>query len=209
MTTARMARTVFREGAYRLVKRTDRLSLTIEATVYGKRYRISTGETSLPRAQRKLADFMAEVESGYKPKLLVGADEWQLLATALTARARWRAKTRGIPFMLNAPFVYGLMKQAEFRCSISGIAFAKPDRKALEREPWAPSIDRIDPRVGYLRDNVRMVALAANYAMNQWGYDVLLRLSLAVARNANLARPEEEFTAGLVALPPPERYLND
>lgn len=183
--------TVFRNGPYRLVRRSDAQTLSIHATVDGKLYRITTGETSITRAQRKLSDFVTELESGYKPKLLAGADEWHALAAALTARTRWRARSRGVPFMLTAPYVYGLMARAEFRCSVSGIAFAKPERKALEREPWAPSIDRIDPRAGYMPDNVRMVALAANYAMNQWGYDVLLRLSLAVARNSELARPED------------------
>lgn len=183
--------TVFREGPYRLVRRKDIASLMINARVDGTRYRVSTGTDDLRRAKRKLADFIAEVESGYKPKLLVGAEGWAALAKALTARARWRAKARGIPFQITASQVYGLMQRADFRCTVSGIAFSKPERKALEREPWAPSIDRIDARVGYLPDNVRVVALAANYAMNQWGYDVLLRLARAVTANAERARPEE------------------
>ncbi len=47
------------------------------------------------------------------------------------------------------------------------------------RAPWAPSVDRIDSSKGYVPGNVRLVCVAANLAMNEWGEDVLARVARA------------------------------
>lgn len=52
---------------------------------------------------------------------------------------------------------------------------------------------RIENRHGYLKDNIRVVSLAANLAMNRWGYNVLLRLSRAVVHAS--ATPAAEILA--------------
>jgi hypothetical protein len=48
--------------------------------------------------------------------------------------------------------------------------------------PFSPSIDRIDTVGGYTTDNVRLVCVAANFALNQWGDDVLRRLAHGVVK---------------------------
>jgi hypothetical protein len=46
--------------------------------------------------------------------------------------------------------------------------------------PFAPSIDRIIPKKGYVKGNVQVVCWAYNAAKNQWGEDVLLTLAHAI-----------------------------
>lgn len=71
-----------------------------------------------------------------------------------------------------------LWERCEGRCSVSGLdfSFERFDR-ALVKYPFGPSIDRIDPRKGYTLANTRFVCTATNFAMNQWGSNVLRRIA--------------------------------
>ena len=67
------------------------------------------------------------------------------------------------------------------RCAVSGLAFSDERHEdAFVKTPFAPSLDRIDSTAGYLKGNVRLVCMAANFALNQWGDDVLRRLAHGV-----------------------------
>jgi len=75
---------------------------------------------------------------------------------------------------------YGLSKQDEQalveasggRCAVTGISFGLHRPDGWLRRPFAPSIDRIDSKVGYDPENVRLVCVAVNIAMNEWGEEV-------------------------------------
>jgi hypothetical protein len=54
-------------------------------------------------------------------------------------------------------------------CQITGISFAPKPVDSYFRNPYAPSLDRIDSSKGYHKDNVRLVLCAVNTAMNEWG----------------------------------------
>jgi hypothetical protein len=58
---------------------------------------------------------------------------------------------------------------------------------ALVKRPFSPSIDQIEATNGYTLENARIVCVAANFAMNQWGLDTLLRVAHGV-----VAREQEE-----------------
>lgn len=68
------------------------------------------------------------------------------------------------------------------KCEVSGIPFSlgRADQR-YARRPWAPSIDQIEAGKGYGLNNARVVCISVNYAMNQWGEDVLYRIATAVA----------------------------
>jgi hypothetical protein len=75
------------------------------------------------------------------------------------------------------------------RCAVSGIVFAaEPHDEAFVKTPFGPSIDRMDNTGGYTTDNVRLVCMVANFAMNQWSDDVLRRLAHGVVE---IERKEE------------------
>lgn len=177
-----MREVIASDGPFYLV-RTPGRRLHIDGTVGGKRYRVSTGTRDERAALKKFRDFVFEHEGAWRVGRAASPDDWHAIAKAVTGRQRVAAKARGHAFLIDARFVYALMAQAGFRCSISGIPFTFGDGE-LDVHPWAPSIDRIDNRHGYLPDNVRVVCIAANIAMNRWGYDTLLRLAKGVVRSS-------------------------
>ncbi len=63
-------------------------------------------------------------------------------------------------------------------CELSGLPFS--DIKFGSRRPYVPSIDRIKPELGYVRENVRVVLWALNTAMGTWGLEELLKIINAV-----------------------------
>lgn len=84
------------------------------------------------------------------------------------AKARWR------DFELTADFIERLAKEQNYRCAITGIPFDLKSKMAEgRRNPFAPSIDRIDSRGGYVEANVRIVALAVNIMLADWGEPIL------------------------------------
>jgi hypothetical protein len=68
-----------------------------------------------------------------------------------------------------------------YRCAVTGVEFTFND---TPKDPWQPSIDRIDSGRGYHLDNVRLVCLIANLAMNRWGEDTLRALARQMVANA-------------------------
>jgi len=96
----------------------------------------------------------------------------------LVAGARGNARKKGIAFDLTPEFVETLWKDG--RCAVTGRSFSLqtfPD--VLVKRPFAPSIDRILSSGGYTRKNVRLVCVAVNFGMGQWGQEVFLELAHA------------------------------
>jgi hypothetical protein len=153
----------------------------------GRVLRRSTGTAIRLEAESRLTEFIHEFNGGRVPKSELPT--WGAVASSVVERQRRSAKARGIEFDLTPAYVLALIQKAKFRCPVSGIAFSE-ERGEFHKNPWAPSIDRIDNRHGYVAGNVRVVSLAANLAMNEWGYDVLLRLAHGVV-NSSFATAEE------------------
>jgi hypothetical protein len=139
-------RVLYREGAYRITRRTDTKngSLQITASTDGKRYRRSGGQ-DLREAKRRLARLRAEIESGWRPGDQRD-DRWQTVARRVWRRHQLSVRDRGIPFDLIPTDVYLLLQLADFRCSVSGIEFSRGEKMGPRglTDPWAPSLDRID-----------------------------------------------------------------
>ena len=78
------------------------------------------------------------------------------------------AESRGIPFNLSKEWI--LEKLLNGRCEVTGIPFvlkAEEDQytivsKNQNRNPWSPSVDRIDSSKGYSEDNCKMVCTMYN-----------------------------------------------
>lgn len=89
------------------------------------------------------------------------------------------AAKRGIDFMLTKDDMAALWAACEGKCAVSGVPLELDITAGTEwrRNPWRPSIDRIESREGYAVSNCRIVCVAANIAMNEWGVEVLRRLA--------------------------------
>lgn len=95
-------------------------------------------------------------------------------------RARKNARTRGIEFFLTEDDFVGIVSRAKGTCEVTGIPFTLANPTQSKRRPFAPSLDRIDSLMPYFAENCRLVAVAVNAAMSDWGYDTLatmLRIS--------------------------------
>jgi len=113
------------------------------------------------------------------------------------AQSRNRAKKSDIPFTILPDDVERLFRDQRGRCGVTDIAFhfeRFPD--AFVKHPFAPSIDRRLSSGGYTEDNVRLVCVAVNFGMGQWGEEMYLTLArAAVDHEAQVtARPDTTDT---------------
>lgn len=60
------------------------------------------------------------------------------------------------------------------------------DLTPKRRNPFAPSLDQVDPGTGYTAWNIRVVSVIVNTAMNEWGEEPLMRLIFG-ARNTRFS----------------------
>lgn len=84
-----------------------------------------------------------------------------------------RSRDSGITFNITVEHLLSLAEQDKWCCSVTGVKYDLRQLHKNHGRPFAPSIDRITPGNGYTEGNVRLVCVAANYAMNQWGEAVL------------------------------------
>src|SRR5690349_4558962 len=71
-------------------------------------------------------------------------------------------------------------ERCEGRCAVSGRPFSDERiGSGKAKRAFAPSLDKIEPNLGYVRENVRLVCVAVNFAMNSWGKEVFLRVAEA------------------------------
>ena len=88
-------------------------------------------------------------------------------AAALCAEARRRAKKQGVKFDLDVRWIY--IRLARGACEMTGLKFQFGKTKGKRVNPWAPSIDRIQPGGDYTKDNCRVVLHWINNALNEHG----------------------------------------
>lgn len=126
---------------------------------------------------------VTRAESFVEPKRMEHG-EIERFALRVLIRARLNAKGRKIEFKLNSDDVLVLLRESGYRCAVTWVDFSLEEVGAKRRRPYAPSIDRIECSLGYVPDNCRMVCVAANIAMNEWGESVLLRMMESRFRQA-------------------------
>lgn len=97
----------------------------------------------------------------------------------LTRAARKRAKKRNLPYNLDYGFVYKMWEKQNGVCAMTGIPFTIDSEEKGKTQPFAPSIDRIDPSLGYTRENVRLICYVVNCCLHDFGEEVFC----ALARN--------------------------
>lgn len=98
-------------------------------------------------------------------------------------------------FTLTAGDVERMWIATQGRCAVSGIRFnERRFGQALVKYPFRPSLDQIKARQGYTPANIRLVCVAANFGMNEWGLDVLTEIAEGVVERRG-TRPVDEQAA--------------
>lgn len=90
----------------------------------------------------------------------------------LLSQARAKAGPRGLDFDLTLPELRLIHARSKGCCELTGIPFSNESWGGY-RKPFRMSLDRHDPREPYTYTNCRLVCVAANLAMNEWGEEVL------------------------------------
>lgn len=94
--------------------------------------------------------------------------------------AKRRAKKKKIEFELSTDFIVEMWEKQNGKCALTQIEFLIPqERTGGKASPFAPSIDRIDSSKGYEKDNVRLVCVAVNYALNEFGEEIFKQICKA------------------------------
>jgi hypothetical protein len=128
----------------------------------------------------------AQTEAAEADALRKSEERWTpaRVLTRLLYGVTARAVKNGIPCDLTAADLQELFDRQDGRCAICGIAFDfSSDRGPNERLPFAPSVDRIVPALGYVRGNVRLTTVVANYAMSDWGEEPVRRFARALLKH--------------------------
>lgn len=104
-------------------------------------------------------------------------------AAYLIAECRRRCARRGVPFDLDVQQIQARIDVG--RCEVTGYALdVSPLTERYQHRPNSPSLDRINPKKGYVMSNVRVVCLAVNTALGNWGEAAFLPILKAWAEKA-------------------------
>jgi hypothetical protein len=102
-----------------------------------------------------------------------------------------RAKKGKVECSLTPEELFLLWQQCEGRCAVSGLEFSDEIvERAFVKKPFAPSLDRRDPTKGYSLHNIQITCVAANFAMNEWGIEILRRLASGVVEREQEEKEE-------------------
>jgi hypothetical protein len=93
----------------------------------------------------------------------------------MLARARFRAKAAGAPFDLTPTDV-----EIPERCPILCIELSRGDGRPSDN---SPSLDRLVPHLGYVKDNVVVISHRANRLKNDASLEELEALTAWLARH--------------------------
>lgn len=117
-------------------------------------------------------------------------DQFWLYCIATEKGSKARALKANVPHSIDRYFIDRLLVDQKWCCAVSGIRLSAP-RTSLKfnRDPFGPSLDRIDAAGGYVPGNVRIVCTMVNSAictmvnsaMGEWGLTNLRKLVFAMA----------------------------
>jgi hypothetical protein len=86
-----------------------------------------------------------------------------------------RARRANLECSITVELMIAAAVAQNWRCVLSGLPF-RTRKEGWAKNPYAPSIDRIDCARGYTPDNTRLVCYCVNASMNQWGFTVFAEM---------------------------------
>ena len=76
---------------------------------------------------------------------------------------------------IDSGYLLDLWEEQGGICTLSGVPFNLTNRNGKNyRDPYAPSVDRIDPTKGYVAGNVRLISTIANMCKSNWSDEVVI-----------------------------------
>ena len=87
----------------------------------------------------------------------------------LVSMAKNRTKGKDLAFDIDKEFIYSLWREQDGCCLLTGKPFALVSGVGVV--PYAPSLDRIEPALGYTKGNVRLISYHLNVAISEFGLE--------------------------------------
>jgi hypothetical protein len=134
----------------------------------------------LKRGPRDYA--LAQAHAAATPKVPAPSkDDFPPWARQKVARANRKNGSTGPRFTEDD--LIALWSDCGGKCAVTRLEFSFDlVGSSFVKRPYAPSLDRIKAGAPYTRENCRLVMVAVNFAMNDWGQDVYLTLARAAVR---------------------------
>jgi hypothetical protein len=154
------------------------------------------------------ASYWEAFETGKMTPRLISRQRSARQKMELTMRRRLisaknRASEKGREFDLDFDWLMERITAQGFKCDLTGIPFFSESDNQASRDPFAPSIDRIDCSKGYTKGNVRIIIYALNVMLNDWGEGVFYRVALAYKNN----RSRTSYLRTEIKNPAPENNM--
>lgn len=112
--------------------------------------------------------------------------------TILIYAAQTRAKKKNIDFELDYDWIANQYKNQNGKCLLTNIKLVINECRNTKRSrsPFTMSIDRIDSNQGYTKNNSRLICMAMNLALNEFGEETFQQICEAYL--ANLPVPSQK-----------------
>lgn len=119
----------------------------------------------------------------HSPKILRIVDGrkqgFERYARKALPRIARKCKRMDRPFDITHGWLLAQAEAQKFCCALTGIPFYFRHSAESFQDPFGPSLDRINPKGGYTKDNVRLVVFALNVMLMDWGCDIFERVAIA------------------------------
>ena len=113
--------------------------------------------------------------------MAAGTLNWTYRLRKILSKAGPRARRKGVPFTITLDWVLRQLVAQGYCCKRTGMPFQlRSERTGEARNPWAPSIDRLDCSKGYTPDNVELVAYIYNNCKNTFTHEEVVEFAEAV-----------------------------
>lgn len=160
-----------------MIKKCGRCKEPKALVEFGKVYSTKTG------LNRLCKEFAREQQKGYRENLIRN--------TCIVARKR--ANRVGLAFDLTDKYLSDLLESQDKACAITKMPFS--DHRAVApgqglqcealKDPYRPSLDRVNPSLGYTEGNVRFVLWGVNAGMGSWGLEVYKKIARAALEESH------------------------
>lgn len=116
----------------------------------------------------------------YKKKMY----DYKFRMAKILGSAKHRAKIKKLPFDLDHEFLVELWENQNGACALTAIPFyLGPPPEEGHTPAYTPSIDRIVPKLGYTKSNVRLICYHMNIALSDFGDEGFEKLAKAYFKN--------------------------